>query len=81
MEPTVIKSTDLRIRTRELMERVKYGGESFLVQTFGHPTAMIVNVDHYKKILLENRARTALPERSRQPHRKRKLLSASRKRR
>ncbi len=50
MEPNKINVTDLRLRTREIMERVKYGGESFLVETFGQPTAIILNVVAYDKL-------------------------------
>ncbi len=50
MEPTVINATDLRIKTREIMERVKFKGERFLVQTFGQPTAVIIGVDEYNEL-------------------------------
>jgi prevent-host-death family protein len=50
MEPTVINATDLRIKTREIMERVKFKGECFLIQTFGQPTAVIISVERYKEI-------------------------------
>jgi len=50
MEPVVINATDLRVRTREIMERVKYKGERFLVQTFGQPTAVIISVEEYDKL-------------------------------
>lgn len=52
MEPIVINATELRIRTREIMERVKYRGERFLIQTFGHPTAIILSVEEYEKMVL-----------------------------
>lgn len=51
MEPTVINASELRIHTREIMERVKYKGERFLIQTFGQPTAVIMSVDEYRKII------------------------------
>jgi prevent-host-death family protein len=47
MDPIVINATDLRIRVREIMERVKYKGDQFLVQTFGQPSAIIISVDEY----------------------------------
>lgn len=51
MEPIVINATDVRTRTREIMERVKYKGDTFVVETFGQPTAVIVNVDEYKRMV------------------------------
>lgn len=51
MEPQVIKATELRTRTREIMERVKYKGECFLVETFGQPMAVIVSVEEFNRIL------------------------------
>jgi antitoxin (DNA-binding transcriptional repressor) of toxin-antitoxin stability system len=50
VEPTVINATDLRIKTREIMERVKFKGECFLIKTFGQPTAMIISVEKYTEI-------------------------------
>lgn len=50
MEPNKINVTDLRLRTREIMERVKYGGETFQVEIFGQPAAVILNVVEYAKL-------------------------------
>ncbi len=50
IEPTRISVTDLRVRTREIMERVKYKGDYFLVQTFGQPTAIIIGVEEYASL-------------------------------
>lgn len=50
VEPILINATDLRIKTREIMERVKYRGEIFLIQTFGQPTAIIISLDEYAKL-------------------------------
>lgn len=51
MKATEINATDLRIRTRDIMERVKYRGEIFLVKTFGQPTAVIISVHEYERTL------------------------------
>lgn len=51
MKPAVIKATELRVRTREILERVKYRGEHFLVKTFGHPTAIILSVEDYNRMM------------------------------
>ncbi len=49
-EPIPINATDLRYRHREVMERVKYHGEVFLVKTFGQPTAIIVSIDEFYRM-------------------------------
>ncbi len=61
MEPTVINATDLRIKTREIMERVKFKGECFLIQTFGQPTAMIISVEKYEEITGKTLAQSEHP--------------------
>lgn len=50
MELKVIGSTDLRTRTREILERVKYKGDGFLVQTFGQPTAVVISIEEYRRL-------------------------------
>ncbi len=50
MDAVVINSTDLRTRTREVMERVKFRGERFLVQTFGKPSAIIISIEEYERL-------------------------------
>lgn len=50
MKPTAIRSTDLRLHTREIIERVKFRGEQFLVHTFGQPSAMIISVEEYMRL-------------------------------
>lgn len=47
MEPETINSTELRTKTRDLMERVKYNREIFLVETFGRPMAVIMSVEDF----------------------------------
>ncbi|MBI4761742.1 MAG: type II toxin-antitoxin system Phd/YefM family antitoxin [Chloroflexi bacterium] len=50
MEPETINSTELRTKTRDLMERVKYNGEIFLVETFGRPMAVIISMEDFARI-------------------------------
>jgi hypothetical protein len=50
LEPTLINASDLRLRFREIMEHVKYKGECYLVQTFGQPTAVIMNVETFERL-------------------------------
>lgn len=59
MRPKVINATIVRTRTREILERAKYGRECFLVETFGQPTAIIMNVDAYKEIKRTRRIKCA----------------------
>ena len=59
MEPTKINVTDLRLRTHEIMEQVKYHGVKYLIHTFGRPTAIILSVDEYQKILAQRYGRGA----------------------
>lgn len=42
MEPETINSTQLRTKTRDVIERVQFGGESFIIHTFGRPVAVII---------------------------------------
>lgn len=47
MEPETINSTDLRTKTRDLMERVKFNGDRFVVETFGRPMAVIISFEDF----------------------------------
>lgn len=46
-----ISATDLRTRTREIMQRVKFKHETFLVENFKESMAVIVNVEEYEQLL------------------------------
>ena len=50
MEPETINSTELRTKTRDLMERVKYNGDRFVVETFGRPMAVIISFEDFERI-------------------------------
>lgn len=50
MEPTTINATKLRIETRDLMERVKFSGERFIVKTFGRPMAVIISFEDFQRV-------------------------------
>lgn len=45
-----ISATELRTRTREIMQRAKFKHESFLVENFGEPMAVIVGVQEYEHL-------------------------------
>ncbi len=49
-EPISINSSDLRTKHREIMERVKYFGDVFLIKTFGQPTAVIISVNDFMRM-------------------------------
>ncbi len=50
MDPITINATELRTNTRDLMERVKYHGEQFIVETFGRPMAVIISFEDFNRI-------------------------------
>lgn len=60
MKPTTINATALRIKTRDLMERVKFRGERFIVETFGRPMAVIISPEDFSivKDILAGAGRT-----------------------
>ncbi len=45
-----ISATDLRTRTREIMQRARFQDETFLVENFGQPMAVIVGVQEYERL-------------------------------
>ncbi len=51
MNATKISATELRSRTRDVIERVRFRGEHFIIQTFGKPVAVILNLDEYNLLL------------------------------
>lgn len=51
MEATTINATELRTRTREIIERARFKGERFLVRNFGKPVAVIISVEEYAGLL------------------------------
>lgn len=56
METTTINATELRTRTREIIERARFKGERFLVRNFGKPVAVIISVEEYAGLLQLARA-------------------------
>lgn len=74
MKPETINSTDLRLQTRDLMERVKFKGERFIVETFGRPMAVIISWEDFtlmqdmlviRPMPTAHRARNTTPKKSR----------------
>lgn len=66
MKPIPINATDLRLKTRDLMERVKYHGDVFVIETFGRPMAIILSVEEYARLkeLVANGSHAPLPSAS-----------------
>ncbi len=50
MEATIVTATELRLKTRDLMERVKFRGEHFIVENFGRPMAVVISVEDYMRV-------------------------------
>ena len=45
--PQVISATELRTKTRDILELARFRGEHFIVETFGKPMVAIVGIDEY----------------------------------
>ncbi|MCC7162897.1 MAG: hypothetical protein IT331_10425 [Anaerolineae bacterium] len=52
MEAETIQATFLRLYLRDFMERVKFRGERFIVQTFGRPMMVLISYEDY--LLIKN---------------------------
>ncbi len=50
MAPVTINATTLRLNTRDLMERVKFKGECFIVETFGRPMVVLISFEDYLRV-------------------------------
>jgi hypothetical protein len=53
MQPIVIKATDLRVRTRDIMLGVKFKYERYVVESFGKPMAIILNPEEYERLIAD----------------------------
>lgn len=49
-DPETIPATYLRLHTRDLLERVKYKGERFLVETFGRPMGVLISYQDFLSV-------------------------------
>jgi prevent-host-death family protein len=50
MEPTTITATDLRIKTRDLLERVRFKGERFVVENFHRPMVVLISFEDFIRV-------------------------------
>jgi prevent-host-death family protein len=61
LELKTIQATDLRLRTREILEQVRWQGVTFAVTTFGHPVAVILSVEEYERLIATAAAPNGIP--------------------
>ena len=54
MDATTINATELRIQTRDILERARFKGERFMVKTFGRPVAVIIGIEEYTALTRKN---------------------------
>ncbi len=50
MEPTKVTATELRLKTRDLVERVRFKGEHMLIENFGRPMVVIISFEDYIQV-------------------------------
>lgn len=62
MAATVASATDLRTKTRDMLERAKFTGEHFVLESLGKPMMAIVGVQEPSE-LIALRDRLPNPER------------------
>jgi hypothetical protein len=53
--PKLVSATTLRTRTRDILEDAKFGGEHFIVETFGRPMAAIIGIEDYWELVGKHR--------------------------
>ena len=51
MYVTVVTSTDLRVKTRDIIEDAKFKNRHFIVETFGKPMVAIIGIDEYNQLM------------------------------
>ncbi len=68
MEPVKISATELRQKTRDLMERVHYRGEHLIIENFHRPIAVLISYEDYLRMCeAVSRAAPDLPAEQRPP--------------
>ncbi len=45
-----VTATELRVKTRDLMERVKFRGEQLIVENFGRPMVVMISFEDYLRV-------------------------------
>lgn len=46
-----INATDLRVKTRDIIERARFRGARFVIHAFGKPVAVIMGIDEYRALV------------------------------
>ncbi len=70
MEMTRINATELRIRTRDIIEQARFRGMRFTVHSFGKPVAVILGIEEYNALCRSasaNSAKRGGPRRAPEP--------------
>jgi prevent-host-death family protein len=57
-----IGATALRQQLTDVLQAVREGGETYIIETFGRPQAAIINLDEYRQIQHLRREREAFFE-------------------
>jgi hypothetical protein len=55
-EPETISVTDLRERTREILENAHFRGRWYRVERAGQPMALILGIDEFERLVALERA-------------------------
>lgn len=64
-EPETISVTDLRGRTREILENAHFRGRRYVIERAGQPMALILGVDEFERLIaLERAANLTVPART-----------------
>lgn len=50
MDPIPVTATELRIRARELIQRVHYYNECYRIENFGRPMAVIISCQEFEEL-------------------------------
>ena len=53
----MVGTTELRSKTRDIIERVKYGGEHIVITTFGRPMTVLLSYDEYQDLMQIKRSK------------------------
>lgn len=66
VKPETISATKLRIKTRDLMEQVRYEGARYIVETFGRPMIVLISYEDFLRVqdLLNEAFSTNAPKHS-----------------
>ncbi len=60
--PIRIRAADARNRFAEILGRVHFGGESFLVEKQGKPFAVVLGIEEYRRLVMASEGKAVLDE-------------------